>query len=115
VLLARGAAALGHVVAAIRGADGDAQGLVRDLSSLGARSGLTGEIKALMGRLGILVLNAGILGELAPLHMYNDAAWDEVMTVNLTSNAFFWSPPARRGCRSISGRPTPPARPGWKR
>jgi NAD(P)-dependent dehydrogenase (short-subunit alcohol dehydrogenase family) len=58
---------------------------------------LAGEIKTLMGRLDILVLNAGALEELAPLSKYNDAAWDEVVTVSLTSNAFVrLAPPTNR-------------------
>lgn|GEM_PF-2037584 len=58
---------------------------------------MAGEIKTLMGRLDILVLNAGALEELAPLSKYNDAAWDEVVTVSLTSNAFVrLAPPTNR-------------------
>ena len=55
-----------------------------------------------MGRLDILVLNAGALEELAPLSKYNDAAWDEVVTVSLTSNAFVrLAPPTNRFSGSL--------------
>jgi NAD(P)-dependent dehydrogenase (short-subunit alcohol dehydrogenase family) len=88
VLLARDAAALEDVAGAIRGAGGRAHILARDMASLENVAGLAGEIKTLAGRLDIMVLNAGVLGELAPLPMYSDNAWDEVMTINLTSNAY---------------------------
>lgn len=38
------------------------------------------------GRLDILVGNAGILGELAPMNHVSPKVWDEVMAVNLTAN-----------------------------
>ena len=88
VLLARDAAALEDVAGAIRSNGGQAHILARDMASPETVAGLAGEIKALAGRLDIMVLNAGVLGELAPLPMYTDDAWDEVMTINLTSNAY---------------------------
>jgi adenosylmethionine-8-amino-7-oxononanoate aminotransferase/NAD(P)-dependent dehydrogenase (short-subunit alcohol dehydrogenase family) len=88
VLLARDTAALEDVAGAIRGAGGRAHILARDMASPENVAGLAGEIKALAGRLDIMVLNAGVLGELAPLPMYTDDAWDEVMTINLMSNAY---------------------------
>jgi len=87
LLLARDRKALGDVEAAIRGTGGVAHVLERDMAVSGLLRGLAGEIKALAGRLDIAVLNAGVLGEITPLPMYNDLAWDKVMTVNLTSNA----------------------------
>ena len=87
VLLARDREALGDVEAAIRGAGGAAYVLERDMAEPDSLRGLAGEIKALAGRLDIAVLNAGMLGEITPLPMYTDQAWDKVMTVNLTSNA----------------------------
>ena len=38
------------------------------------------------GKLDILLGNAGILGELAPLTHLDQAVWDEVMAVNVTAN-----------------------------
>jgi putrescine aminotransferase len=86
LLLARDGNALSQVAAAIRGAGGSAHVLVRDIGAPGGIAGLAGEIKALVGGLDILVLNAGVLGEIAALPMYTDAAWDEGMAVNLSSN-----------------------------
>ncbi len=87
LLLARNADALATVAESIRAAGGTAHILVRDMSRTGAVSGLSGEIKGLAGGLDIVVLNAGRLGEIAPLPVYTDPAWDEVIAVNLTSNA----------------------------
>jgi NAD(P)-dependent dehydrogenase (short-subunit alcohol dehydrogenase family) len=87
LLLARDRGALGEVEASIREAGGVARVLERDMAEPVGLSGLAGEIKALTGRLDIAVLNAGVLGEITPLPMYTDQAWDKVMTVNLTSNA----------------------------
>src|SRR5260370_13054870 len=39
-----------------------------------------------LGRLGMLVGNAGILGPLSPLGHVEAKAWDEVMAVNVTAN-----------------------------
>src|SRR5260370_18811424 len=39
-----------------------------------------------LGRLGMLVGNAGILGPLSPLGHVRVKAWDEVMAVNVTAN-----------------------------
>ena len=61
VLLARDGAALGDVVATIRAAGGTAHALECDIGVAGALADVSGDIKALAGRLDILVLNAGML------------------------------------------------------
>jgi NAD(P)-dependent dehydrogenase (short-subunit alcohol dehydrogenase family) len=38
------------------------------------------------GKLDILIGNAAILGQLAPIHHYDPNIWDEVIGVNLTAN-----------------------------
>jgi NAD(P)-dependent dehydrogenase (short-subunit alcohol dehydrogenase family) len=88
VLMARDGEALRQVAASIRATGGTAHILVRDLGSTVALSGLAAEIKALTGRLDAMVLNAGVLGEIEALPMYNDDAWEKVIAVNLTSNAY---------------------------
>ncbi|MGE0666551.1 MAG: SDR family NAD(P)-dependent oxidoreductase [Sphingomonadales bacterium] len=45
-----------------------------------------GAIHERWGKLDILVGNAGILGELAPMHHVSPKVWDEVIQVNLTAN-----------------------------
>jgi NAD(P)-dependent dehydrogenase (short-subunit alcohol dehydrogenase family) len=45
-----------------------------------------GAIAERWGKLDILVGNAGILGELAPMHHISPKVWDEVISVNLTAN-----------------------------
>jgi NAD(P)-dependent dehydrogenase (short-subunit alcohol dehydrogenase family) len=45
-----------------------------------------GAIAERWGKLDILVGNAGILGELAPMHHISPKVWDEVIQVNLTAN-----------------------------
>ena len=45
-----------------------------------------GAIAERWGRLDILVGNAGILGELAPMHHVSPKVWDEVIQLNLTAN-----------------------------
>ena len=88
VLLARDEVALEHLAESIRAAGGTSHVLARDMGGTIGLSGLAGEIKALAGRLDVVVLNAGMLGEIETLPMYNNTAWDEVMTLNLTSNAY---------------------------
>jgi adenosylmethionine-8-amino-7-oxononanoate aminotransferase/NAD(P)-dependent dehydrogenase (short-subunit alcohol dehydrogenase family) len=88
VLLSRDERALEEVAASIRDTGGIAHVLVRDMSLTATLSGLAGDIKALTGGLDTAVLNAGMLGEIEALPMYNDDAWDNVMTTNLTSNAY---------------------------
>ena len=88
ILMARDGAALEQVAASIRADGGTAHVLARNIGSTASLSGLASEINGLTGRLDAVVLNAGVLGEIETLPMYSNEAWDEVMTTNLTSNAY---------------------------
>ncbi len=53
---------------------------INDISSLGSN------LLNRFGKLDILVGNAGILGQLGPMHQISSKVWWEVMTINLTAN-----------------------------
>lgn len=57
-----------------------------DLADEGAIDRLAGAIGARWGRLDCLVLNAGILGTIAPLGHIEPKEWNAVITTNLTAN-----------------------------
>ena len=56
-----------------------------DLADRAALPRLTQAIQKRWGRLDILVLNAGILGDLAPLAHLDHKTWDEVIDINLSA------------------------------
>ena len=57
-----------------------------DLKDSDAIDRLAAAIGARWGRLDVLVLNAGLLGTLAPLPHLDPKEWDNVIAVNLTAN-----------------------------
>lgn len=86
VALARTQGALEELDDAIREAGGSATLVPADVKDLDALDRLGPALHARFGRLDILVGNAGILGELAPLTHLDQAVWDAVMAVNVTAN-----------------------------
>ena len=87
VLTARTRGGLEEVDDAIRrGGGGGATLLELDLAEPGPVEGIGPALANRFGRLDILVANAGVLGELAPVHQFDDNMWYQTMTVNLDAN-----------------------------
>lgn len=75
------------IAAAAAEIDGDVIGLTADLSSVAGIDALVAEIGAREGALHILVNNAGTLTD-APLDEFSEAAWDDVIDLNLKTPFF---------------------------
>lgn len=86
VALARTQGALEELDDAVGAAGGTATLVPADLKDLDAIDRLGPALHARFGRLDVLVGNAGILGELAPLTHLDQGVWDAVMAVNVTAN-----------------------------
>jgi NAD(P)-dependent dehydrogenase (short-subunit alcohol dehydrogenase family) len=86
VALARTQGALEELDDQIRAAGGSATLVPVDLRDFEAVDRLGGAIHERWGKLDILIGNAGILGELAPLTHVDQPVWEAVMTVNVTAN-----------------------------
>lgn len=86
ILLARTKAALEELDDEIRGKTGIEATLVPvDLKDHAAIDKIGAAMFERFGRLDALVVNAGVLGVLTPIHQLDPRVWDEVMNVNLTS------------------------------
>ena len=114
IALARTQGALEELDDAIREKGSTATLVPVNLKDFEALDRLGAAIHERWGRLDILLGNAGILGELAPITHVDQPVWDEVMAVNVTANwrlirsldpllrasdagrAIFVSPPAPR-------------------
>ena len=70
---------------AISDAGGSATLVVMDLFDRPALPRLAGAIQERWGRLDIMILNAGMLGTLAPIAHLDEAVWDDVIATNLTA------------------------------
>ncbi|HYF54052.1 MAG TPA: SDR family NAD(P)-dependent oxidoreductase [Salinarimonas sp.] len=86
VALARTQGALEELDDEIRRAGGAATLVPVDLKDYDALDRLGAALHERWGRLDILVANAGLLGELAPLSHVDQGVWDAVMAVNVTAN-----------------------------
>lgn len=86
VALARTQGALEELDDAIRSVGGAATLVPVDLKDFEALDRLGAAIHERWGRLDVLVGNAGILGELAPITHIDQAVWDAVMGINVTAN-----------------------------
>jgi len=86
VAVARTVGALEELDDEIQAAGGSATLTPFDLKQGDLIDRIGGAIHERWGRLDILVGNAGILGELAPMNHVSPKVWDEVMAVNLTAN-----------------------------
>lgn len=75
------------IAAAAAEIDGDVIGLTADLSSVSGIDALVAEIGARESALHILVNNAGTLTD-APLDEFSEAAWDDVIDLNLKTPFF---------------------------
>lgn len=93
-LLARKTGDLEGLVAEIVAAGGEAAAFAVDIRDVGRIGEVFAEIRARFGRLDILVNNAG-LGDNHPAEEVTEAAWDEMMDVNL-KGAFFVAQAAGR-------------------
>ncbi len=86
IALARTQGALEELDDGIRRAGGTATLVPVDLKDFAALDRLGAAIEQRWGKLDILVGNAGILGEIAPLTHVDQPVWDAVMTINVTAN-----------------------------
>jgi NAD(P)-dependent dehydrogenase (short-subunit alcohol dehydrogenase family) len=86
VALARTQGALEELDDAIRERGGSATLVPVNLKDYDALDRLGAALYQRWGKLDILVGNAGILGELAPITHVDQPVWDEVMAVNVTAN-----------------------------
>jgi NAD(P)-dependent dehydrogenase (short-subunit alcohol dehydrogenase family) len=86
VALARTQGALEELDDEIRTLGGAATLVPVDLADYDALDRLGAALHARWGRLDILIGNAGILGEIAPLPHVDVKIWDAVMAVNVTAN-----------------------------
>jgi NAD(P)-dependent dehydrogenase (short-subunit alcohol dehydrogenase family) len=86
VALARTVGGLEELDDAIRALGSSSTLVPADLKDFPALDRLAAALKERYGRLDVLIGNAGILGPLSPLGHVEPAAWDEVMTVNVTAN-----------------------------
>jgi NAD(P)-dependent dehydrogenase (short-subunit alcohol dehydrogenase family) len=86
VALARTQGALESLDDEIRAAGGSATLVPVNLKDLDALDRLGAAIHERWGKLDILLGNAGILGELAPITHIDQPVWDEVMAINVTAN-----------------------------
>lgn len=84
--LARTQGALEELDDAIREGGGTATLIPADLRDFAAIDRLSPAIRERWGRLDILLGNAGLLGELAPLPHLDPPVWDAVMAVNVSAN-----------------------------
>jgi NAD(P)-dependent dehydrogenase (short-subunit alcohol dehydrogenase family) len=75
------------IAAAAAEIDGDVIGLTADLSSVSGINALVAEIGARESALHVLVNNAGTLAD-APLDDFSEAAWDDVIDLNLKTPFF---------------------------
>lgn len=96
------AARAARVEQEIRGEAGAAVSCVADVQDCAAVERMFGEVAATLGRLDVLVNNAGIAAEPNPIDLYSEAAWDRVMAVNLKS-AFLCSKAALRLMKKNGG------------
>ena len=62
---------------------GKCEGIRCDVSSLADVEGLANKLAARLGKLGIVVNNAGVGGFSAPLHETDPATWDSILNTNL--------------------------------
>ena len=86
VALARTQGALEDLDDAIREEGGAATLVPLDLKDFEALDRLGAAIHERWGKLDILLGNAGILGELAPITHIDPPVWDAVMAINVTAN-----------------------------
>lgn len=84
VVTATRAERLDAVAAAIRSGGGDCHPLALDLGDPASVEAAGRAAVAALGRIDVLVSNAGVLGERVPLAEYPMAGWREVIEVNLT-------------------------------
>jgi NAD(P)-dependent dehydrogenase (short-subunit alcohol dehydrogenase family) len=86
IALARTQGALEQLDDEIRAKGGSATLVPVNLKDLDAIDRLGAAIYERWGKLDILLGNAGILGELAPITHVDQPVWDEVMAINVTAN-----------------------------
>src|SRR3712207_602824 len=86
IALARTQGALEELDDAIREAGSSATLVPADLCDFDALDRLGAAIRERWGKLDVLLGNAGLLGELAPLSHIDQPVWDAVMAVNVTAN-----------------------------
>jgi 3-oxoacyl-[acyl-carrier protein] reductase len=83
MLCGRARAALDSVAKAILEAGGKAEAVPCDVSNLESVEAVAKRVESTMGRVDVLVNNAGIGGFGGPLHQLPPEAWDQILNTNL--------------------------------
>ena len=86
ILLSRSMGSLEEIDDVINKNGGSSTIVAMDLLDYPAIDRLGASIFERWGKLDILIGNAAILGQLAPIHHYDPNIWDEVIGINLTAN-----------------------------
>lgn len=86
ILLARTVGGLEETDDRVKAVGGTATLVPADLTELDKLDSLGKQIYERFGRLDILVGNAGLLGNIAPMSQQRPKEWDRVMTVNVSAN-----------------------------
>ena len=87
ILTARTVGALEELDDEVRAINGKTSLLVpMDLRNMDTIDQLGAGLYERYGKLDVLVANAGVLGQMSPLHHIDPPAWQEVIDVNLTAN-----------------------------
>jgi NAD(P)-dependent dehydrogenase (short-subunit alcohol dehydrogenase family) len=89
VLTATRARHLGAALDACRSAGAEAEGVALDLRERGSVEAAASHAVGVLGRVDVLVNNAGVLGVRAPLAEYPIDVWEEVMRVGVTHTLLF--------------------------
>lgn len=106
VVAGRNAARAGEIVAAIRRRGGSAASVLGDLRDPAFADEAVAAAVGLFGRLDLAFNSAGIFDRMHEFHAYDDAAWDDMIAVNLS--AVFRCMRAEIAAMLASG-PCPPA------
>lgn len=100
----------------LRGGGADVHGVALDLGDAGSRQRAAAETIAVLGRIDVVVNNAGVLGQRTSIADYPPELWDRVMAVNLTGTVE-WTrgliPAMSQGGALIFVTSGAAGRPGW--
>ena len=107
---------LDAVIGKVRGAGGEAHPVALDLGDRDAVRAAAAEALAALGRVDVLVNNAGLLGERRPLADYPLDLWERVMAVNVTGTLALIQdvlPGMSHGAAIVNVTSGAAGRPGW--
>lgn len=103
-------------MARLRARDADAHPVALDLADLDSVALAAAETVAVLGRVDVIVNNAGLLGKRLPLAEYSMDAWQAVMAVNVTGTVAWTQaliPAISHGGAIVTVTSGAAGRPGW--